>query len=408
MPVYSGKFEYRDEGSRSPAQGTGRFTFDDTTATLTPETGRPIGFDWGDVNEASFGDWSLGLKLFTGRTLELKQFGAAFGRMANEIRAAWRDRTVRCLLLGDLPEVSRYDGAVAVNGETPRSAEIRLYESNIAVLPVSGAPAQWRLADVDEIRFDDRGYATVFQSGDSRMAISKLAGKTDEFQERARSSWDALRTETANALHAHFPFLNPDQLGDATAAMPEGRSARLADLARIHPQLPERIAAQAIGPRLRPYFDKLQEMSERENAAVGFKFIRGDEDEPEEDAQEERPDPNLAPLFFWFFLPITGKPLIAWEATTGSGRATYLFGRDLASDVQPQIERLTRGLALVNFRREPVYLSDESLDSTPRFHRYRIGARKLPDLKTLRQAYVGRAIHSTLEEWQGQMAALTA
>jgi hypothetical protein len=46
-----------------------------------------------------------------------------------------------------------------------------------------------------------------------------------------------------------------------------------------------------------------------------------------------------------------------------------------------------------------VYLPDESLEQQPRFHRYAIGARKLADLRALRAAYVGRAIHSTVEEW---------
>jgi hypothetical protein len=58
----------------------------------------------------------------------------------------------------------------------------------------------------------------------------------------------------------------------------------------------------------------------------------------------------------------------------------------------------------VNFRREPVYLPDESLDRQPRYHRYAIGARKLPDLRALRGAFLGRAIHSAPEEWAEQAA----
>jgi hypothetical protein len=57
---------------------------------------------------------------------------------------------------------------------------------------------------------------------------------------------------------------------------------------------------------------------------TGFKFIRPDEEEPapnpengEENAGEQDED-----LFFWFF-PIRNPNMIAWEATTGSGRATY-------------------------------------------------------------------------------------
>ena len=91
----------------------------------------------------------------------------------------------------------------------------------------------------------------------------------------------------------------------------------------------------------------------------------------------------------------------SWEATTGGGRATYFFR--VAEPVEPAIARLTRGLALVNFRREPVYLPDDSLERQQRFHRYAIGCRKLPDLRSLRAAFAGRAIHTTLEAWQAQV-----
>jgi hypothetical protein len=54
---------------------------------------------------------------------------------------------------------------------------------------------------------------------------------------------------------------------------------------------------------------------------------------------------------------------------------------------------------LINFRREPVYLPDQSLEQQPKFRRYAIGTRKLADLRTLRAAYTGRAIHSSVEDW---------
>ena len=60
----------------------------------------------------------------------------------------------------------------------------------------------------------------------------------------------------------------------------------------------------------------------------------------------------------------------------------------------------------MNFRREPVYLPDDSLERQPRFHRYAIGCRKLPDLRTLRAAFLGRAIHSSLDAWTAQVDAI--
>jgi hypothetical protein len=140
---------------------------------------------------------------------------------------------------------------------------------------------------------------------------------------------------------------------------------------------------------------------------TGFKFIRPDE-EGEKESEEEAAAPGTEgsdteppqPLFFWFFFPIAGKNIVAWEATSGSGRATYFFRAN--PPIDEAIGRLTRGLALVNFRREPVYLPDASLDQQPRYHRYAIGRRKLPELADLRAAFIGRAIHSSIDQWEQQ------
>ena len=144
---------------------------------------------------------------------------------------------------------------------------------------------------------------------------------------------------------------------------------------------------------------------------TGFKFIRTDEEpgaeegetgEAAADAPATEAKNEKQPLFFWFFFPLSGGR-VAWEATTGSGRATYFF--DAPAPVDQAIAHLTRGLALINFRREPVYLSDESLEQQQRFRKYAIGCRKLADLRTLRAAFKGRAIHTSLEAWTAQVEA---
>jgi hypothetical protein len=122
-------------------------------------------------------------------------------------------------------------------------------------------------------------------------------------------------------------------------------------------------------------------------------------DPNEEDAAE--PDSSLC---FWYFFPLA-RNIAAWEATTGSGRATCFFHAD--SPVEAAVASLTRGLALVNFRREPIYLPGTLLDQQPRFQRYAIGAHKLPGLRALRAAYLRRAVHSSLETWQTQVLSIT-
>lgn len=187
--------------------------------------------------------------------------------------------------------------------------------------------------------------------------------------------------------------------------MPEGRSASLQQLSAINPALPDAVVARAVSESLRPYFDVLKKRAvTRDCIMTGYKFIRPDEVKVDESETAQYPD--QPPLFFWFFFPLAGG-VAAWEASTGGGRATYFFRIDAA---QPgaSVAKLTNGLALVNFRREPVYLSDTSLAQQKEFHRYAIGARKLPGLRALRAAFIGRAMHSEVEKWTAQMDNLVA
>ena len=407
MPAFSGKYEYRDEQGAVAAQGPAQFSFDAESAILTPAQGAPMAFDLGDIDRFTPAEWDLALTLYTGRALTLRQFGASFGNLSEGLLTAWRDRMVRCLLLEDMEEIGRFTGSLASARVGVVASEFRLYKTNIAALPLAETPVQWRLADIDSVKFDDSSWTTTLSASMGRISISKLAKRTDEFIGKLNGAISALKTEAADALHRLFPFLNPDQLQRLAALMPEGRSVPLASIAEIHAKLADALQATAVTPKHKPFFDALCAHSSPEALLAGFKFIRGDEEsgEPgdagEEGGEEAAADDGRPKLFYWFFIPIRDRKILAWEATSGSGRATYFFRYD--GDAVQAAQQLTRGLALVNFRREPVYLPDDSLEQQPRFHRYAIGARKLPDLRALRAAYLGRAIHTSMETWTEQV-----
>lgn len=422
MNGYSGKFDYSVENGALLTQDACNVSFDAETCVITPSSGLPLAFDLGDVDSIVPAEWDMQLKLYTGRRVHLRQFGKLFTRMSGELIAAWRDRTVQCLLLEDMEQVGRFDGLAGL-GSTSTPAEIRLFKTNIAILPSAGTPFQWRLADLDSVTFDGDTYSVILARCGERVVLSKLAKRTDEFVSKLRAAIGALREQSARVLLDMFPFLGPDRLQRLLIAMPEGRTARLTALSAIHPKLADALLARAVDAHLKPYFEALRSRAVADSLMAGYKFIRRDQNEADADADtpvvetedtpvvETEEDGNQAPLFFWFFLPIAragGSPnVVAWEAGTGSGRATYFFRAgspaQAAAGVESAVTRLTRGLALVNFRREPVYLSDESLEQQPRFRRYAIGKRKLPDLQALRDAMLGRAIHSSVEKWTAQV-----
>jgi hypothetical protein len=102
------------------------------------------------------------------------------------------------------------------------------------------------------------------------------------------------------------------------------------------------------------------------------------------------------------------------EATAmeGSGKATYFFKitdaeiyrkfksqEELQVAVDKALKQLNRDLITVNFRREPIYLTDEQLNSTT-YVAYQRAVSKVPALQELRRLFIGRVIHNSPEQWK--------
>jgi len=103
-------------------------------------------------------------------------------------------------------------------------------------------------------------------------------------------------------------------------------------------------------------------------------------------------------------------------ATTG---ATYFFrtmGRkeyaqtkdeDLTRELENLIKNINRAMIDVNFRREPIYLSESQLDSS-KYVQYRFAIARMPSLRMLRSLFIGRVVHSSPEQWKSDVTSLLA
>jgi hypothetical protein len=433
MADYNGNFQYAPSSGGATQDGACRVQFDEQNFTLTPAAGVPIAFDLGDLDAVVSANYEVRLPLYTGSTIVLRQFAKAYENLVEELLDAYRKRAVQCLLLEDLQEVERFNGNFALQGGASGIAEFRLYKSNLAVLPTNSQSFQWRLADVDSVRFDESSYEVVLDSGSDQLRVSKLAKRSEEFRAKVQEAMSALSTQSAQALHSKFPFLNPDQLQATASLLREGRAESVAKLDTIQPKFSAALTGNAVDKNLKPYFDELLKRTAAGQLYAGFKLIRaeaegaqpseGDVAEADEDASDAPDADSAGPdTLYWFFFPIAQKDgsvanLVGWEASSASGRATYFFrlmNPAKSSELRDTnlrdaaLQRLNRVLGMLNFRRRPIYLSDDELQTDPRFHRYAIAARRMPEVREVRANFVGRAIHSSLEAWQAQVAAILA
>jgi hypothetical protein len=440
MPSFSGRYRYLEAGGAVLQEGACRLSFEAQTLDLAPGSGAPLACDLADIDAFSPGDYELSLKLYTGRTILLTHFARDFQNLCHDLLEAWHARVIQCLLLEDLEEISRFDGNAQLDsaeGESSGRAEIRLYKSNLAILPEGASGYSWRLADIDNVDFDEGTYTLGLRSGQDRLILTRLAKRTREFIDKVQMAMTDISERSVSTLHDLFPFLNPDQIQRAAALMKEGRAAPVSDLNSIHPKTEETLIGNAVDKSLRPYFDMLKSQTSAHGYFAGFKFIRPESEEAELAEPGEEPAPpaekqtptgteeasgeaeeiageKAETVLHWFFFPLKGSgasalsDVVAWEASSRGGRATYLFrlsrdGGQTANAVRESIRRLNRAIVLLNFRREPIYLPDDSLDAKPRFHRYAIAKRKIPALRQLRAAYLGRALHTSVEAWQKQV-----
>lgn len=468
MAEFSGSFQYLGPSGATVEQGDCRVQFDSQSLTLVPDSGAPTAMDLGDLDAVIAENFQIRLPIYTGRTLVLRQLGRAYERFAQDLLAAYRNRALQCMLLEDMQELARFPGAFETGSPAAKcpncgrlthgkfcpdcgkpvasspgsaaassgEAEIRLYQSNIAVLPSASQPFQVRLGDVDAVHFEPGAYEVAVETPDRSLKFKQLGKRTEEFARKVRDALSELGATTAQAIHLALPFLNPDELRQAASLLRDGRSASIAKLADINAKIPASLAANAVDADLKPYYDELLRRTLSGTLYAGFKRVRPEDGAPSEaaaspeDAGEPIADADAAApnTLYWFFFPFATSPggsepanLVAWEAISRSGRATYFFrladppdaphlndpGR-AAGIIASAVKRLNTALAVLNFRRRPVYLSDGELEQNPLFHRYAIAARRIPEVRQLRAAFVGRAMHSSLDAWQEQVAAILA
>jgi hypothetical protein len=443
MADFTGKFQYLTASGSVAQEGPCRVQFDRQSCTLVPESGAPILCDLGDFDAVVPADYEIRLSLYTGNVILLRQFGKVYETLSHDLVEAFRHRTLECLLLEDLEEVTRFNGnfELSAGGEAPRAgaSELRLFQSNLAVLPAASQGFQWRLADVDSVTFDAANYEVVLRSGQDVLKVTRLAKRTEEFVTGVKDAISALAARSAQALHSTFPFLDPDQLQATAGLLREGHAASVAQLVAINPKLPAALTLNAVDRELRPYYDDLVARTAKDALYAGFKLIRSEDSESQGESQDAAEnaaaadddpaassDANTAPqTLYWFYFPIAAKQgtanLVAWEASSRGGRATYFFRlleparaaelgdpKRSAATVEAALHRLDRVLGMLNFRRRPIYLSDDDLERDPKFRRYAIAARRLRELREVRTAFVGRAIHSSLQAWQEQVKTILA
>ena len=398
-----------NENNQEIAEGEAHARLDEETLSILPKFGEVLFISYRDIFEVSEKDYRIHLMLSSGETLTLSNLGYKYDDFLRVLSKLRNELLLKDMLMH---ETLRKSGAeaefvlYAENGveQQKGKCEPRLYETAMVILPEKGEIFRVPYSSISKINEEDYALAIEMES-ERRIVISKMGAQFDPFTTTLSRLMNELSIKVQSSLKELLPRANPMVLRQAARFMKEGRAAKRSDIESISPELWREMENKLDIMGLKEEYELLKSLSQQEKICIGLKRgLLGD----------------LTGEYIWFLILIYDtnetKPgnAVALEATSGEGggKATYFFKlvsrkeyptfenmEDLHREADNFIKKINQCMLAINFRREPIYLPDEKLED-PRYQKYKFAIAKIPELRLLRERFIGRVIHSSHEQWK--------
>lgn len=399
----------RDGNNNITSKGDAKAQLDKQNLSILPEFGETLLISFNNIQGISEGDYNIDLYLSSKEKLTLFDLGYSyedflktFFKLRNELMLKYMLMDEKLRRSGIETEFIYYDDNKRILQRG--IGEIRIYETAIVILPQKGEPVRIPYSDILDIKAEDYIIVLNTEIGES-IIFSKIGNQLDPLKRVLTEAINQLLLKAQLMLQELAPQISPLLIRQAARLMREGRAAKKSDIELVSPELWRQLERKLEKANLKEEYDFLKRISRNEQTCIGFKRgLLGD----------------LKGEYIWFLAPIySNNPkepgnAIAMEAVSDAeeGRATYFFrilGRkdylkegnfeDFRKKAEDLIRMINHCLIIINFRREPIYLSDDRLDD-PEYMKYKISVQKIPQLQSLRKLFIGRVIHLTPEQWK--------
>jgi hypothetical protein len=168
----------------------------------------------------------------------------------------------------------------------------------------------------------------------------------------------------------------------------EGMIVPLADVRRVSPAFADALQSRLAGSEIGQEYAYLRSLSTGDMAVGVKRGLKGE----------------LTGETIHTLTPVFAKNAVILESLGDSAAATYVFRMSRDGMVSPEGWRpwllaFNDSMLAVNYRREPVYLSEEAL-MAEKYENYRGALHRSEGLVALRALFVGRAAHTGFEAWK--------
>jgi len=441
-------YKLYDQESNIETEGEAKATFDEKYLNLNVSFGEPMLFAYTDIVGISDYDYKVDIFLTSREKLNLWSLGYQYEDFLFQLYKLRNELILKYLLMqesllqgGFEAQYTKLDS----NGQTNQigNCEVRLYDTAMVVLPQKSEPIRLPYCYMNTVNKHDYKLTITTENLD-KIEITRLGQNFDPFAKALSDAINKMIRRTQLNIKELIPETPPTVINKLVTLMKDGQAAKRKEIEQQSSDFWRRLTKKIDEAGLTAEYEFLNSLAAKDQVCVGIKRgLMGD----------------LTGTYIWILFPLLSlgtnrlSNTIALEAfntqdnteenkgqstsnnesetvmetnqtpneeqkpaTTG---ATYFFratGReeyskikdeDLTKRLEGFIKNINRSMIEINFRREPIYLTENQLESTE-YTQYRFAIAKIPSLKTLREQFIGRVIHASQEQWKTDVNSLLA
>lgn len=404
-----------DKNKKEIESGKAKAAIGKEELSVTPDGGNPIYLSLRDILRVTACEYAISVSMPAGEIMALTELGYNYESFAWRLFSNRNELILNDMLVKETPVISAdeaefiYAGA---GGAEIQKGEcgIKLFKSVLVLTPQKSSLIKIPYGEIDGLKSENY-LITVKTSDNENITVSKLGYRFDAVRDSLAGMVNGLLLEVQASLKQLMPDADPFVLRKAAAMMKDGRAVRKADLDSIDPGIWTQLDKKLALSEIKEEYAFLKSVSKQENICIGIKRgLMG----------------GLTGNYVWLLFPVYDsdikKPgnIVVMESVSiqeeaaqtegeAEGKATYFFriasrkeypayqGIGIAdAEIKILLKNINRGMISINFRREPIYMTDEKIEQSD----YKFAVRRIPELKMLRELFVGRVIHSSPEQWK--------
>lgn len=357
----------------------GKATVDDAALHILPDGGARLDTTFRDIKSAIAEDYKVTLELKGGGSLVVYFLGKQYDFFVGDFIRKYNATVKKDTFMSEKAALAAKGAKYKSTGGRAGEGICDVYIGDTAViLEVKNGPVyRMPFALIDNPAKSTYGFSFSL-AGQETWEIFFLGKALDPTWKMFNDTYAKLLEPISNAIKEMVPGITPLNLRRAAQLFCDGRSVHKNDIEQVDRKLWNALLKKVEEWGGGEYFTHILSQA-GEGVRLGFK-------KPLLSSQEE---------YIWLMAAIKNSLILEAASLEGGGKATYVFAVD--GDFNALMDRLNFCLHMVEFRREPIYMSDEQLQK-PENISYATAVEKAPQLIPLRKLFKGRVAHT--EGWK--------